>query len=84
MRLSDFIVLKEEDKKSTVLHNGVLVGKRKDNNYMIFLFQLSNYYVETYCNLQNKMVDEYRVFDHTALLSPYLDSIPIGHLLNSD
>lgn len=84
MRLSEFILLKEEEKKLAVLHSGVLVGKRVNYKHMVFLFQLSNYYVETYCNLQDKNIEEYRVFDHTSLLMPYLERIPIGHLLNSD
>ena len=82
MRISDFIMLKEEEKKQVVLHEGVLVAKRSDYNYMVFLFQLESYYVETYCNLHNKAIDEYRVFDNTTLLHPYLDTISIGHLLN--
>jgi hypothetical protein len=82
MRLSDFILLEEKEKKRVVLHEGVLVAKRSDYQYMVFLFQFENYYVETYCNLQNKAIDEYRVFDNTALLHPYLDKIPINHLLN--
>lgn len=82
MRLSDFILLKEEEKKMVVLHKGVLVGKRADIHYMVFLFQLEGYYIETFCNLQNKAIDEYRVFDNTSLLKPYLETIPIAHLLN--
>lgn len=82
MRLSDFILLKEEDKKLIVLHNGVLVAKRSNLNHLVFLFQLDNYYVETYCNLRNKAIEEYRVFDHTALLDPYLETIALDDLMN--
>lgn len=82
MRLSDFILLKEEEKKLVVLHNGVLVGKRSNTDYMVFLFQLENYYVETFCNRQNKAIEEYRVFEHTGALSPYLEMIPLDGLLN--
>lgn len=82
MRLSDFILLKEEEKKLVVLHNGVLVGKRSNTDYMVFLFQLENYYVETFCNRRNKAIEEYRVFDGTGALSPYLDMIPLDGLLN--
>lgn len=82
MRLSDFIVLKEEEKKLVVLHNGVLVGKRSNPDYMVFLFQLENYYVETFCNRHNKAVEEYRVFDGTGGLRPYLEMIPLDDLMN--
>lgn len=66
----------------TVLHLGVLVGKRKTFHSMVFLFHFGNYYVETYCNTENKEIEEYRVFDNVNLLNPYLDTIPIDNLLN--
>ena len=81
MKLSDFILLNEKDKKHTVLHRGVLVAKRMTCGCMVFLFQLENYYVEAYCNLQNKSLREFRVFDDVNRLTPYLDEISIEHLL---
>lgn len=82
MRLSEFIVLSEEEKKWAVLHSGVLVGKRDSSDCKVFLFQLDRCYVEMFCNLQNKAVEEYRVFDDTNGLQPYLQSIPLDDLLN--
>jgi len=82
MRLSDFILLNENEKKVTVLHLGVLVAKRSDPDSMIFLFQLENYYVEAHCNSESKAIKEYRVFESLILLSPYLESISIDSLLN--
>jgi hypothetical protein len=82
MRLSDFIMLEEEEKKYTVLHEGVLVAKRCSYNYLVFLFQLDRFYVETFCNVQNKSIEEYRVFDTTTPLDPYLDHIQLEQLLN--
>ncbi|MGV3657542.1 MAG: hypothetical protein ACO1NX_06295 [Chitinophagaceae bacterium] len=82
MKLSEFILLDEKQKSWTVLHDGILIGKRSKTDQMVFLFQLHNYYVETYCNTANKEVEEFRVFGGTAPLSPYLDSISIDDLLN--
>lgn len=82
MKLSDFILLNGDQKKMIVLHEGVLIGKRKTVHSMVFLFHLGSYYVETYCNPENKEVEEYRAFGNCALLNPYLDSIPIDSLLN--
>ena len=42
MRLSDFILLGEKEKKFTVLHQGILVGKREKDDRKVFLFQLEN------------------------------------------
>ncbi len=82
MKLSEFILLDEERKKETVLHQGVLIGKRQVQSSMIFLFQLQNYYVETWCNFKNRSVQEYRIFDDTKSLAPYLAAISIDDLLN--
>jgi hypothetical protein len=82
MKLSDFILLNEDEKKLTVLHQGVLIGKRESFEYMVFLFHLGNYYVEAFCNAENKAIEEYRVFDNLRLLNPYLETIPIDNLLN--
>ncbi|CAN5433117.1 hypothetical protein BH10BAC2_BH10BAC2_47530 [soil metagenome] len=82
MKLSEFILLDEADKKWSVLNQGVLIAKRISLSSMVFLFQLENYYVETYCNVNNKAIEEYRVFDNMHALHPYLESIPIDDLLN--
>lgn len=81
MRLSDFIMLNEADKKSTVLHEGVLIAKRSEIDRMIFLFQLDSYYVEAYCNPENRAIEKYVVFGNTKWLTPYLESIHIDNLL---
>ena len=38
MRLSEFILLGEEEKKGTVLHEGILLAKRETEDYKVFLF----------------------------------------------
>ena len=81
MRLSEFIALPEDLKRSTVLTEGVAIAKRQETNRQVFLFQLSEYYVETLCCTRSKEIMEYRVFDDTKQLTPYLEAIEIGHLL---
>lgn len=82
MKLSEFIALTEEQKRSTVLTQGVAIAKRHLRDRLVFLFQLQAYYVETYCCCESKEILEYRVFENTKQLSPYLDDISIDHLLN--
>jgi hypothetical protein len=81
MRLSDFIMLDEAEKKSTVIQAGVLIAKRFEVDYTIFLFQLGSYYVEAYCNPENRAIEKYLVFDSTKWLTPYLKTIHIDSLL---
>lgn len=80
MKLSDFIMLASEEKKFAVLHQGVLIGKRNDADFIIFLFDLGRFYVETFGNTKTKQVSQYRAFVQTELLQPYLESIAIDEL----
>lgn len=82
MKLSDFILLNEDQKKGTLLHEGVLIGKRNSNDCLVFLFQLQNYYVESYCNIHSKSVEEFRAFTQLEPLHPYLEAIPLDDLVN--
>jgi hypothetical protein len=82
MKLSDFIMLSEEDKKIAVLHQGVLIAKRSSAPYLFFLFQMDHFYVETCCHVEKKVIEEYKMFHRLELLEPYLETIAIDDLLN--
>lgn len=81
MKLSEFIVLPSEEKKLTVAHQGVPIAKRELLHHMIFLFQLTDFYVETFCSKITKNVDEYRVFSNAEHLGLYLEAISLDDLL---
>ena len=82
MKLSEFILLNENEKKHTVIHQGILIAKRSSHNYLVFLFQLESYYIETFCNRDNQEIEEYRVFDNTKALNPYIENIALEGLFN--
>ena len=82
MKLSEFIGLSDDQKRATVLTEGVAVGKRSLPDYMAFLFQFPEYYVETFCNHDSKEIEQYYVFQDTRQLTPYLEKIAIDHLLS--
>lgn len=81
MKLSDFITSDEQQMKQAVLHDGILIAKRRISDCLVFLFQIDDYYVETYCSLENKKVVEYRAFSNLHALDPYLELIEIDKLL---
>jgi len=82
MKLSEFIALPEDHKRFTVMTHGVAIAKRYLSDQLVFLFQLPEYYVEAYCCCKSKDIMEYRVFQNTKQLAPYLDAIQIDDLLN--
>lgn len=81
MKLSEFILLNEDEKRIIVLHAGVLIAKRISGGACVFLFQLDHFYVEMYCHLASKAVTEYRTYTEVDQLTPYLDSIELDGLL---
>jgi hypothetical protein len=82
MKLSDFILLSGDEKKVTVLHQGVLIGKRRNTSLVAFLFRVESFYVEACFNAKSRGIQEFRVFANSTLLEPYLDEIRIDDLLN--
>jgi hypothetical protein len=82
MKLSEFILLNEGDKKSAVMTKAVALAQRTYPDVIIFLFQLDHFYIEAYCNQANKTIEEYRVLPDTNAIGPYLEAIPIDDLLN--
>ena len=82
MKLSDFIMLNEEEKKLAVLHCGILVAKKANSTRLFFLFQMDHFYVETCCCIKTKCIEGYRMFQNLRLLEPYLETIVIEDLLN--
>ena len=82
MKLSEFILLSEEQKKSMLIHNGILVGKRNVAECIVFLFQLPDYYVETWFDRQSHSIQQFVTFINMESLNPYLEEIAIEGLLN--
>lgn len=81
MKLSEFILLTAPEKKSLMMKQAVPLAHGLHNNRVVFLFQLENYYVETYCNPADKSVMEYRVLPDTNAIRHYLEAISIESLL---
>lgn len=82
MKLSEFILLNEAEKKWSVMNHAVALAQRSYEDVIVFLFQLEDYYVEAYCNVTDKTIEEYRVLPDTNAIRHYLEAIPIDELLN--
>lgn len=82
MKLSEFILLSESEKKWLVTHRASPLAQRTYPHLIVFLFQLEDYYVEAYCNIADKKIDEYRVLPNTNAIRHYLEAIPIDGLLH--
>jgi hypothetical protein len=82
MKLSEFILLNEAEKKHAIMKQAVPLAQRTYSDRVIFLFQLENYYVEAYCNPADNSIEEYCILPDTNAICHYLEAIPIDELLN--
>ena len=82
MKLSEFILLNEAEKKHAIMKQAVPLAQRTCSDRVIFLFQLENYYVEAYCNTADKSIEKYCILPDTNAICHYLEAIPIDELLN--
>lgn len=82
MKLSEFILLNEADKKHVIMNEAAPLAQRRHGDTIIFLFQLEDYYVEAYCQTAGKNIVEYCILPDTNAICHYLEAIPIDGLLN--
>jgi hypothetical protein len=80
MKLSDFVLLTLEEKGHMCLRTGSLLAKRTTGTHLVFLFQIESFYVEMLCCLKSKELEEVRMFEGVAPLTPYLDTIKIDDI----
>jgi hypothetical protein len=77
LSLAEFNDLPDELKFDILHKHGVYVGKRKDGNQIIVLFQLHGFYVEVFYTQYRKIVDRIFTSDNPEILQPYLNQINI-------
>lgn len=80
LSLIQFMDLPQELQFEALHKNGVYVGKRKNNEQSIVLFQLHGFYVEVYYKHYRKEIDRLITSDTTEILQPYLDQINVRDL----
>jgi hypothetical protein len=69
------------DLRFEVLHrDGVYVGKRKEEEQAIVLFQLYSFYVEIFYTKYRREVSRMLTCDDTEILQPYLEQIHVRDL----
>lgn len=83
MKLKFFMSASLQEQKQEIKMNGSFVEHRVKGVYAIHLFQLHDYYVETYYHLHELRLDRVNCFDCDAKeLTPYLKKIAIDGLIS--
>lgn len=81
MTLYEFGILEERARVNLVYLEGVYLGKRKEEDITMVLYQLHGFYVEICYRKYRYHIRRIRAFASTFLLDPYLDDIAIENLV---
>ena len=80
MTSAEFSLLPETIQTEILLEKGVFIAERLYKNFIIFLYQVDQFYVELYHNLRFNVIQGMRSFEDQEALDPFLQEIDISCL----
>jgi len=80
--LNHFRLLPDKEQFDLLSQHGVYVGKRKEDEMTMVLYQLHTYYVEIFYKQYRKQVSHMRFFTSTDEIQPYLEQIDVQRLIS--
>jgi hypothetical protein len=78
MHFNDFLQLDETGQLEILWYNGEQIGRRKENDYLVLLYQVEGFYVEVYYHTRLRAVRRYVSFQSPDRLGPYLQQIDLS------
>lgn len=79
MKLNDFFKLPIHEQVETA-SKGNLIGEREVRPYLIFLFNVGNFYAEVFYDEVNNKITRVKPFKTVKVLEPYLEQVDIERL----
>ena len=78
MHFNEFLQLNETEQVELLWYNGEQIGRRKQDDYLILLYQVEGFYVEVFYHRRERVIKRYLSFDCSDdRLQPYLEKIDI-------
>ena len=79
MHFNDFLQLNETEQVELLWYNGEQIGRRKEDDYLILLYQVEGFYVEVFYHRKERMIKKYLSFDCSdSRLDTYLEKVDIS------
>ena len=78
MNFYDFLQLDETEQVEVLWYNGEQIGRRREGEYLILLYQVEGFYVEVFYHSKLREIKRYLSFECTDRLEPYIESIDIS------
>jgi len=78
MHFNEFLQLNETEQVELLWYNGEQIGRRKEDDYLILLYQVEGFYVEVFYHRKERVIKRYMSFDcNDTRLNIYLEKIDI-------
>jgi len=79
MLFNEFRELDETEQVEILWYNGEQIGRRKEQGYLVLLYQVEGFYVEVFYHRKQRVIKRYLSFESDdRRLLPYLDKIDIS------
>jgi hypothetical protein len=79
MHFNEFLQLNETEQVELLWYNGEQIGRRKEDDYLILLYQVEGFYVEVFYHRKERVIKRYMSFDcNDRRLNIYLEKIDIS------
>jgi len=82
MRCIEFQLLTTADQVNLLYKEGVYLGKRKEDEQVILLYQVDGFYAEVIYLNYRLHIDTIIASDSLQMLEPYLEQIDVEYLVN--
>ena len=78
MHFNEFLQLNETEQVELLWYNGEQIGRRKEDDYLILLYQVEGFYVEVFYHRKERVIKRYMSFDcNDSRLNIYLEKIDL-------
>ena len=81
MTVQDFQLLPQQEQVEILCKDGIYIGKHKDANSIILLYQVDAFYVEVFYRKYRSHIKLLHCFESTEYLDPYLEQINVEDLV---
>jgi hypothetical protein len=79
MHFNEFLQLNETEQVELLWYNGEQIGRRKEDDYLVLLYQVEGFYVEVFYHRKERVIKRYLSFDCSdRRLDTYLEKIDIS------
>ena len=81
MTMKEFQQLHGDEQIAVLYDRGVYLGKRREKNQAVLLFQHEGFYVEVFYKIYRQYISKIHLSGNTSILDPYLEQIDVEDLV---